>query len=95
MLDNATTEALLAERSRTHGEFGDNAAVSQALKRVFRAAPRWSELTDRQKEALEMIALKLSRFLTGDPNHADHMRDVAGYAILLVEIDTPDGVKWR
>jgi hypothetical protein len=40
-------------------------------------------LNHAQCEALEQIATKLARLLTGDPNHADHARDIAGYAELL------------
>jgi hypothetical protein len=32
---------------------------------------------------LEMIAHKIGRVLAGDPNHADHWDDIAGYARLV------------
>jgi hypothetical protein len=35
-----------------------------------------------QREALDYIAGKLSRILSGQPGHADHFRDIAGYAEL-------------
>ena len=60
-------------------------SVSQAIKQVFRATRNWPSLTDTQREALEMIALKLSRFLTGDAGHADHLVDLVGYATLIIK----------
>ena len=30
-----------------------------------------------------MIAVKISRILTGDPSHADNWHDIAGYATLV------------
>ena len=32
-----------------------------------------------------MIVHKIARILAGDPNHADHWHDIAGYAILVEE----------
>jgi hypothetical protein len=40
-------------------------------------------MTMVQDEALSMIVMKISRILTGDPNHADHWADIAGYATLI------------
>jgi hypothetical protein len=74
---------LLDCRQTTHGNFADNAHIAQALKLVFRAAPNWSALTDVQREALEMLSGKLARFLSGDPNHADHIDDAIGYLALM------------
>ena len=38
-----------------------------------------------QKEALEMIASKIARALSGDSNHLDNWVDIAGYAQLVVQ----------
>jgi hypothetical protein len=35
-----------------------------------------------QREALDQIAVKLARILSGDPTCADDWRDLAGYAWL-------------
>jgi hypothetical protein len=86
-------EALLAERQRTHGEFTENARISQALKQVFRQSPEWERLTDVQREGLERIALKLARFLSGDPNHADHLVDAMGYISLMLSSDNDSEMK--
>lgn len=73
---------LLIERKQTHGHFGDNARISQALKRAFRAEPGWDLLTDTEREAMDMIALKFSRILSGKALELQHWEDVVGYARL-------------
>lgn len=74
--------ALLSERGRTHGDFETNATISQMLKDAMRT----SSMEYRhpvQREALDMIALKLSRILSGDGTLKDHWDDIAGYATLV------------
>jgi hypothetical protein len=75
-------EALLAERQTTHGSFATNARLSQAFKALMHSSPGWASMTDVQKESLEMIALKLSRILSGQADYRDHWDDIAGYARL-------------
>lgn len=77
-----TVRTLLEERQKTHGEFSPKAWFTQSLKDAFRAAPNWSDMTPAQREALDMICLKLGRIAHGDPLHADNWEDLAGYAIL-------------
>ena len=80
-------KATLNERQHTHGDFNENAACSQALKRVCREH-QTRDLTHVQAEAIDNICQKLSRILTGNPNHADSWLDIAGYATLAEgEID--------
>lgn len=69
----------LAERGKTHGDWEEQSRVSQTLKTVMRGQPGWSELSDMQKETLEMEAVKISRILVGDPDNADNWFDGAGY----------------
>jgi len=76
------TAALLSERQTTHGNFEDNARFAQALRDFWRAAPHWSMMPDEHKEALDMMAGKFSRILSGQSTFADHWRDIAGYATL-------------
>jgi hypothetical protein len=78
-------DALLEERGRTHGEFDENALVIQELKRAMRHQPGWARLDYCQAEALDAIAMKIGRILAGDPNHADHWADCAGYAMLVAQ----------
>lgn len=77
-----TTETLLAERQSTHGDFSDNAKHGQYLREYFRSSPTWSQLHPVHREALDQIAGKLSRILSGQATYVDHWRDVAGYATL-------------
>lgn len=80
-------DPLLQERHKTHGLFATNAEISQKLKAIF-----WfyhengsTKLGSVQLEALDMIALKLSRILSGQPLFKDHWDDIAGYAKLASE----------
>lgn len=75
--------ALLAERSKVHGEFSDHARVTQSFKAVAKGSPNWDTLGPVQAEAIEMILHKLGRVLSGDPKHQDHWDDIAGYAKLV------------
>ncbi|CAA2141598.1 hypothetical protein [Hyphomicrobium sp. ghe19] len=78
-------DATLEARGNRYGEFRDNAAVAQALKRVFRRSVKWDDLEDHQKEALDIIASKISRLLSGDPNYPDNWHDIQGFAKLVEE----------
>jgi len=76
------TEDLLKERQTTHGHYSDHAKITQDLKDVMHLSFGWDCLTVTQKESLEMIVHKIGRILAGNPNHADHWDDIAGYAKL-------------
>jgi len=81
----AQLKAILEDRGRTHGNFQDNAYVSQRLKATVREfrAQQDPPLPADMAEAVDMICLKLSRIVTGDPNTRDHWDDIAGYAQLI------------
>lgn len=76
----AALETMLAERASRHGDFTEQARVSQAFKAVAEASPGWQRLSPVQREGTAMILHKLSRVLAGDPNFRDHWDDIAGYA---------------
>jgi hypothetical protein len=76
------TEDLLSTRRQTHGNFRDNARLSQRLKSIFRSTASWDHLDDVEKESLDMIALKISRILSGKSLEKQHWEDVKGYAAL-------------
>ena len=76
-------EETLAQRQRTHGDFGSHAAVSQAMKNAMRQSHGWGGLSDDKKEALEMLAHKIARILNGNPNTHDHWHDIEGYSHLV------------
>ena len=77
-----TTMNIINERAKTHGDYKSTAAWSQSLKDMFRSSGNWNTMTDGQKEALEMIAVKLARLLNGNPQFPDHWDDLAGYGQL-------------
>jgi hypothetical protein len=76
-------KSVLAERGSRYGEFKDNARVSQNIK-VAMQDSRWHDLSSDKKEALEMIAHKMSRIINGDPEYIENFRDIAGYATLVM-----------
>jgi hypothetical protein len=75
---------LLNERAKTHGDFAETARMSQALKSLMGTGYRYPELSDAQCEALDMIAVKIARIVSGDANEPDHWRDIMGYAQLAL-----------
>ncbi len=85
-------DPLLQEREKTHGDFKINALIAQELKAVFRGMlgtaslpTHYQTMSCVHREALDMIALKLSRILSGQANFKDHWDDIAGYAKLGAE----------
>lgn len=86
-----TREPILQEREKTHGNFATNADISQELKRIMHGTyaaggakqrTNYGDMKPAQREALDQIALKLSRLLSGQPGFKDHWADIAGYAKL-------------
>ena len=77
-----STGALLQERQTTHGSFAQNAQYGQLLRDLYRTAPTWHSMPVEHREALDMIACKLSRILSGQSLYADHWRDISGYSAL-------------
>jgi hypothetical protein len=77
------TNALLAERGKTHGDYFTHATITQSLKQLMGASDNWARLSMPQREALDMVAHKIGRILAGDPNHIDHWDDIAGYSKLV------------
>ena len=78
-------DPLLQEREKTHGLFKDNAIISQRIKYVYHSYGKYPIENPIYCEALDMIALKLSRILSGQANFKDHWDDIAGYAKLASE----------
>jgi hypothetical protein len=78
-------DPLLAARGARYGAFADNASISQALKAQMRQTPKWGALDPDMKEALEMVAHKISRILAGDPHYDDSWVDIAGYATRVAD----------
>jgi hypothetical protein len=91
-----SVEQTLAERGKRYGDFTDHARLCQTLKHHMTAfsvttssgdsvsvRQPWYELSDVQKQALDVIADKIARILSGDPNYTDNWHDIQGYAKLV------------
>lgn len=91
---STVVEKAMATRPSTHGAFGDNADISQGIKRLIQNGPSYHLLTDTQKEVIDMVAHKLSRIAAGDPSTLDHWVDLAGYSSIAVrEMQLEQGVE--
>ena len=87
--------ATLAERGARYGDFTDHARIAQQLQDVMHrsgavgldmaANKGWHALSPVQKQALTVIADKIARILSGDPNYTDNWHDIQGYAKLAEE----------
>lgn len=77
------TKQILDERGQRYGPVKCQADVAQQLKDTMRRTRNWNDFRPEQKESLEMIAVKISRILVGNPNYEDNWRDIAGYAELV------------
>ena len=97
-------ENTLAERGNRYGDFTDHADLAQGIQ--FRMQkfclkadnadgfiePWKDRLNNAQRQALTVIADKIARILSGDPNYADNWHDIQGYA-KLVEDRLPQPAK--
>lgn len=76
---------ILIERGATHGDYSNQARVTQSMKAMARNCHGFDNLSPAHQEALEMIFHKIARILCGNPNHRDHWDDIAGYAQLAAD----------
>ena len=90
-------EEILKERKNTHGQFHDQALVAQRLKCAANDGIIIcnTELTDVEKEAIDMILHKIARVIAGDPHFEDHWSDIAGYATLVPIHNKAGKEKWQ
>ena len=70
-------------KEQENGQFQDQAIASQMIKDLCRDCGIWGDLSDVQKESLDMIAHKIARILAGNQDNKDHWDDIAGYASLV------------
>lgn len=78
-------DKILAERAKTHGDYTEHAQCTQDIMLILMLHRNWIYLSPDQKETLHMIAHKMGRVVTGNPNVADHWDDIAGYAKLSAD----------
>lgn len=83
-MSNSEIDAVLNGRKSTYGEYGEVSSLSQQLQQLLGVHKRVL-YSHAQREALQMIASKLSRIVNGDPNHRDSWIDIAGYAKLAAD----------
>lgn len=75
--------SLLSDRDKTHGNWEKQAQLCQSMKACFDLAQEpMRTLSKAQREAVDMIILKLARIGAGNPNEPDHWIDIQGYARL-------------
>ena len=75
----------MEQRRETHGDFGKVAAFTQQMKEHIRLnVPGWNRLNRVQREALDMIAVKIARIIHGATPCKDHWQDISGYAELAI-----------
>ena len=75
-----TTEDILNERSKTHGDFIQGSVTFNALMELINKNRK--NIDGVQYYALTMIAGKLVRILIGNSHETDHWSDIIGYATL-------------
>lgn len=72
----------LAERGGRYGPWRMQSQVTQQIKRAMADTPNWDKLPDYLREALDQIANKIARILSGDYMYDDNLHDLVGYAKL-------------
>ena len=69
-------------RDHQHGGMEAVGRVAQRIKRAMRDGQNWDRLGPGHQEALDMVAHKIARVLSGaDPHDPQHWEDLAGYPI--------------
>ena len=74
---------MLKQRGPVHGDYGRQGTLCFIIKELFKS--QHQSLSPIQSDSLDMIAVKISRILIGDPDYKDHWVDIAGYATLVAE----------
>lgn len=83
---------ITAKRASVYGSFLHNAIVAQAIKTAMRNIPdpdnegsHWDDLPMDVREGLDLIALKISRIVTGSHEYLDNWDDIGGYAKIVAD----------
>lgn len=87
-----TVSEITTRRGSVYGPFLHNAIVAQAIKDAMHNIPDpdnegslWAKLPHDVRESLDLIALKISRIVTGDPLYLDNWDDIGGYAKIVAD----------
>lgn len=73
------------DRAKTHGDYTDVAECAQVTKELWRSRAGYAKLSRVQRETLDMLAHKIARVLSGNPDERDHWSDIAGYAKITAD----------
>lgn len=76
---------VLTERGSKYGNYLAQTTISSDLKFIITNQENFELMAPDQQDCLEMITVKISRILNGDPNYSDNWRDIAGYATLVAD----------
>jgi len=76
----------LEQREEQYGDYRDVAKISQLIKMALRDVVESGRLSCEQRESLDMMATKMARIVSGDPDNIDHWLDIEGYARLVRKI---------
>jgi ppGpp synthetase/RelA/SpoT-type nucleotidyltranferase len=80
----------LKDRNQQYGNFYEQAKSAREIKKAFAKGANWTVMEDDFIEALEIIAVKISRILTGNTHNYDSWHDIAGYAELVARRIKPE-----
>lgn len=75
---------ILEERGESYGDWRDQSNLAQDMKTPCHDHPNWHKLKPYQRECVDMILLKISRAVNGDPMKLDTWQDIEGYASITV-----------
>lgn len=79
----SSTAETLEERGKRYGNYLHQTEISRDIKDAMKLD--LAKLEPDQLDALEMIAVKISRILNGDPDYIENWRDICGYSQLIVD----------
>ena len=90
---NGDVEEILGKRDGTHGQYKETAKTAQELKAIFRSKDDWQYLLPIERESVDLICTKLARLIHGGGDKTDTVRDIEGYARLMIreEADANSG----
>lgn len=77
----------LEERGSRYGNYLKQTEISTKIENAMHhgTSTAWNAMESDQRDALRMIAVKLSRIVNGDPDYSDNWHDIAGYATLVAD----------
>ena len=80
----------IPNRDHQHGGMEAVGSLAQSLKIPIHHGTNWHLLTPGEQEALDMIAHKIARILSGaDPHDPEHWTDLAGYSHAAMRSRSP------